>query len=94
MSHGYPSMMLISTGYEQGQLLHTYPPRPFRFTNEKEETLSQLYNISRKNRVNKITELLRLDHLNQEELSDRFFQNNIDFHQQTKKKLLNKLMSF
>ena len=29
MSHGYPSMVLISTGYEQGQLLHTYPPRPF-----------------------------------------------------------------
>ena len=40
----------------------------FIFTNETEETSSQLYNISCKDRINKITELLCLDYLNQEEL--------------------------
>ena len=35
----------------------------FIFTNETEKTLSQLYNISGEDRVKKITELLRLDHL-------------------------------
>ena len=38
----------------------------FIFTNETEETLSQLYINSGEDRINKITVLLRLDHLNQE----------------------------
>ena len=39
----------------------------FIFTHETEKTLSELYNISGEDKVKKITELLRLDHLNQEE---------------------------
>ena len=40
----------------------------FIFTNKTEETLLQLFKIWGEDRINKITELLHLDHLNQEEL--------------------------
>ena len=61
-------IQLLETNTKVTILVNDRTLDKFIFTNDTEETLSQLYNILGEDRIIKITELLRLNHFNQEEL--------------------------